>query len=104
MSDLNEDKKPKSEILGEDWLSFILGLLIFLLSLGVFFGSDLLGWGTKLSVWVDPAKALSVVSPAYAPEKGTVVKVEGQKVTIKKSDGKTSTIASLGGCLKTETW
>jgi uncharacterized membrane protein YadS len=93
MSDLTEEKKTKHEILGEDWLSFILGLLIFFLSLGVFFGSDLLGWGTKLSVWVDPAKALSVVSPAYAPEKGTVVKVEGQKVTIKKSDGKTSTIA-----------
>ena len=70
MSDLNEEKTPKPEILGEDWLSFILGLLIFLLSLGVFFGVDLLGWGTKLSVWVDPAKALSVVSPAYAAGKG----------------------------------
>jgi uncharacterized membrane protein YadS len=93
MSALNEEKTRKPEILGEDWLSFILGLLIFLLSLGVFAGSDLLGWGTKLSVWVDPGKALSVVSPAFEPVKGTVVKVEGQKVTIKKSDGKTSTIA-----------
>ncbi len=94
MSDLAEEKTTKHEILGEDWLSFILGLLIFFLSLGVFTGSDLLGWGTKLSVWVDPGKALSVVSPAYAPEKGTVVKVEGQKVTIKKSDGKESTIVT----------
>ena len=91
MSDLNEEKTPKREILGEDWLSFILGLLIFFLSLGVFFNVDLLGWGTKLSVWVDPGKALSVVSSAYEPAKGTVVKVEGQKVTIKKSDGKTGT-------------
>lgn len=78
--------------MGEDWLSFCLGLLIFLLSLGVFYGSDLLGWGTKLSVWVDPGNALSAVSPAYQPEKGTVVKVEGQKVTVQKSDGKQSTI------------
>ena len=88
----HEPKKPAG--LSEDWLSFCLGLLIFLLSLGVFYGGDLLGWGTKLDVWVDPAKALSVVSPAYAPEKGTVVKVEGQKVTIKKSDGKESTIVA----------
>jgi hypothetical protein len=98
MSDLNEAKTTKPEILGEDWLSFILGLLIFLLSLGVFAGSDLLGWGTKLSIWVDPGKALSVVSPAFEPVQGVVVKVEGQKVTIKKSDGKTSTIGSPALC------
>jgi uncharacterized membrane protein YadS len=91
---IDESKATKPAGMGEDWLSFCLGLLIFLLSLGVFYGGDLLGWGTKLSVWVDPGKALSVVSPAYAPEKGTVVKVEGQKVTIKKSDGKESTIVA----------
>jgi uncharacterized membrane protein YadS len=103
MSELNEAQTTKPAILGEDWLSFILGLLIFLLSLGVFAGSDLLGWGTKLSVWVDPGKALSVVSPAFEPVKGTVVKVEGQKVTIKKSDGKTSTIVASEDVSKLKT-
>lgn len=86
--------------ISEDWLSLWLGLLIFALSCGVFLGSDLLGWGTKLSVWVDPGKALSAISPAYAPQKGTVVKVEGQKVTIKKSDGKESTIVAEEGVSK----
>ncbi len=86
--------------LSEDWLAFCLGLLIFVLSLGVFQGGDLLGWGAKLGVWIDPSTALSVVSPAYAPEKGAVVKVEGQKVTIKKSDGKESTLVAPGDVSK----
>ncbi len=86
--------------ISEDWLSFLLGLLVFALSIGVFWGADLLGWGTKLGVWVDPGKALSVVSPAYAPEKGTVVKIDGQKVTIKKSDGKESTVTASGDVSK----
>ena len=80
--------------ISEDWLALFLGLFIFLLSLGPLWGADLLGWGAKLGVWTDPGKALSVASPAYAPEKGSVVKVEGQKVTIKKADGKESTITA----------
>lgn len=87
------EKKP---IISEDWMSLVLGVLVFLLSLGVFWGGDLLGWGAKLGVWADPSKAISAVSKAYVPEKGQVVKVEGQKVTIKKSDGKESTIVAEG--------
>ncbi|OGQ93591.1 MAG: hypothetical protein A2284_11600 [Deltaproteobacteria bacterium RIFOXYA12_FULL_61_11] len=50
----------------EDWWSVYLGLLVFLLSLGVLGGLDLLGWGVKFSVWADPLKALKAVSPEYA--------------------------------------
>lgn len=55
-------RKP---ILSEDWLSLWLGLFIFLLSLGVIFGIDLLGWGVKVSVWNDIGKAFSPVSATY---------------------------------------
>src|SRR5262249_27592798 len=51
---------------GEDWLSVWIGPLIFVLSLGVVGGVDLLGWGVSTSVWTDPAKALAPVSKAYA--------------------------------------
>ncbi len=50
----------------EDWLSVWIGLLIFVLSLGVFVGADLLGWGITTTVWTDLGKALAPVSKAYA--------------------------------------
>ena len=46
----------------EDWLALFLGLFIFVLSLGVFGGFDLLGWGVKTNVWIDPRKALTPFS------------------------------------------
>jgi uncharacterized membrane protein YadS len=55
-------RKP---ILSEDWLSLWLGLFIFLLSLGVIFGVDLLGWGVKVSTWNEIGKAFSPVSATY---------------------------------------
>src|SRR5215813_12435733 len=51
---------------GEDWLSVWIGLLIFVLSLGVLGGVDLLGWGVSTGVWTDLTKALAPVSKAYA--------------------------------------
>ena len=90
----------KARGISEDWLALWLGLLIFLLSLGVFWNTDILGWGFKMGVWTDPAKANSVASAAYAPAKGTVVKVDGPKVTIKKSDGKEATITANGDVSK----
>ncbi|MFA5111570.1 MAG: putative sulfate exporter family transporter, partial [Desulfobaccales bacterium] len=48
--------------ISEDWLSLWMGLLIFVLGLGVFVGLDLLGWGIKTNVWTDITKALSPVS------------------------------------------
>ncbi len=57
--------EPKAPGMSEDWLALFLGLLVFVISLGVMGGADLMGWGAKLGVWVDPGKALSAVSPAY---------------------------------------
>jgi hypothetical protein len=51
--------------ISEDWLSLILGLLIFFLSLGLVANVDLLGWVVKTDVWMDITKALSPVSKAY---------------------------------------
>ncbi len=56
----------------EDWLALWLGLLIFALSLGVFGGLDVLGWGVKTSVWIDVGKAISPFSKAYERVPGVV--------------------------------
>ena len=58
--------------ISEDWLSLWMGLLIFVLGLGVFVGIDLLGWGIKTSVWTDVTKALSPVSGTYKGMPGLV--------------------------------
>lgn len=78
--------------LNEDWLALILGLVFFALSLGVFAGVDLLGWGVKTSIWTKPSQALSVVSDKYAPIKGQVVKVEEQTLTVRTAAGKDKTV------------
>jgi uncharacterized membrane protein YadS len=52
--------------LSEDWLSVIIGLFVFVLSLGIFVGWDLLGWGIKTNVWVDASKALEAFSKPWA--------------------------------------
>ncbi len=56
--------------LSEDWLALWLGLFIFVLSLGVFGGLDVLGWGIKTNVWIDLGKALSPFSATYAKMPG----------------------------------
>jgi uncharacterized membrane protein YadS len=82
--------------LSEDWLALILGLLFFVLSLGVFGGADILGWGINTKTWIDPSKALSVVSKTYAPAKGEVIKVQGHQVTLKTAADKEETITVSG--------
>jgi len=52
--------------LSEDWLAVIIGLFVFVLSLGLFTGMDILGWGIMTKVWTDPSKALAPISAAYA--------------------------------------
>ena len=52
--------------ISEDWLSVWIGLFIFVLSLGVLVGADVLGWGVSTAVWTDLTKALAPVSKAYA--------------------------------------
>jgi uncharacterized membrane protein YadS len=50
----------------EDWLSVWIGFGVFVLSLGVFVGIDVLGWGVTTAVWTDLARALAPISRAYA--------------------------------------
>jgi uncharacterized membrane protein YadS len=52
--------------LSEDWLSVCIGLLVFVLALGLVAGPDLLGWVVRTSVWTDPARALGATSKSYA--------------------------------------
>ena len=56
----------RTQGISEDWLSVWIGLLVFVLSLGVLVGADLLGWVVTTSVWTDLSKALAPVSKAYA--------------------------------------
>src|SRR5208283_5852734 len=78
--------------LSEDWMSLWIGLFIFILSLGVFVGADLMGWGVTTAVWTDSSKALSPISKSFQGIKGEITKIEGQKLTLKKADGKEETI------------
>jgi uncharacterized membrane protein YadS len=57
--------EEKKQGIGEDWLSFWLGMVVFVLGLGYFFGLDLLGWGIKTNVWMDITKALAPVSDTF---------------------------------------
>ncbi|HUL54455.1 MAG TPA: putative sulfate exporter family transporter [Opitutaceae bacterium] len=52
--------------ISEDWLSLWIGLLVFVLALGVMFGVDVLGWVVTTSVWTDLSKALSPASKAFS--------------------------------------
>jgi uncharacterized membrane protein YadS len=53
--------------ISEDWLSLIIGLLIFALALGAVANVDLLGWLVSTATWTDLTTALKPVSAAYAP-------------------------------------
>lgn len=78
----------KKQGISEDWLSLWLGLVIFVISLFTFTGNDLMGWGVKTNVWTDLSKSIAPVSKAYVTVKGEVTKIDGNKVTLKKADGK----------------
>ncbi len=78
--------------ISEDWLALFLGLIIFLLSVGVFLKTDILGWAAGNSVWTDISKSTAPISKAFQPVKGEITKIDGQKVTIKKADGKEETL------------
>ena len=56
----------KSQGISEDWLSLIIGLMVFVLVLGLVGGEDILGWAVTTGEWTDPSKALAPVSKAYA--------------------------------------
>jgi uncharacterized membrane protein YadS len=60
------DNVELSPRISEDWLSLIVGILIFALALAGIANVDLLGWGVTTTVWTDVGKALAPVSKAYA--------------------------------------
>jgi uncharacterized membrane protein YadS len=57
------EQKPKWN---EDWLALWIGLAIFVVSLGMLAGVDLLGWVVKTKPWVEPSQALTPLSNDYA--------------------------------------
>jgi uncharacterized membrane protein YadS len=57
--------EEKRQGIGEDWLSFWLGMVVFVLGLAYFIGLDLLGWGIKTNVWIDITKSLAPVSATF---------------------------------------
>ncbi|MBI5527098.1 MAG: putative sulfate exporter family transporter [Deltaproteobacteria bacterium] len=59
------EEKKSALLSSEDWWSVWVGLGIFLLSLGVLGGVDLLGWGAKFHVWLDPSASVKAISPGY---------------------------------------
>src|SRR5438046_4970301 len=52
--------------IGEDWLAFWLGLLLFVLALAPLAGFDLLGWAVRTKVWTDLTQALAPVAASYS--------------------------------------
>lgn len=86
--------------ISEDWLALVLGLIIFGLSLGSFQGTDILGWAAKAGVWIDPGKAITTISAKYQSVAGAITKIDGQKITVKKKDGKEATVSFEGDVAK----
>ena len=62
----------KASRINEDWLAVLLGLLVFVLSLGILAGADLLGWAITTAVWTDLTKALRPVSKTFSALPGLV--------------------------------
>src|SRR3989449_5276221 len=61
---------PTAKGISEDWLSVWIGLLVFVLALGMLAGMDVLGWVVTTGVWTDLSKALNPVSKAYSALSG----------------------------------
>lgn len=62
--------EEKKSGINEDWLSLWLGLFLFVLSLGVMGGVDILGWGVKPNMWTDVSTAVGPISKNYAAMSG----------------------------------
>lgn len=84
--------EEKKRGVSEDWLAFWLAVIIFLISLLAYTGVDPLGWIVSTKVWTDSSKAIAPVGKAYQSLKGEITKIEDNKLTIKKADGKEETV------------
>src|SRR5260221_11636777 len=60
------DNVPLAPRISEDWLSLIIGLLIFALALAGLANINLLGWVVTTSVWTNLGQALKTVSNSYS--------------------------------------
>ncbi len=83
-----EQKKGVSE----DWLAFWLAVIIFIISLFSYAGIDPLGWVVRTKEWTDSSKAIAPTGKIYQSVKGEITKIDGNKITIKKADGKEEAI------------
>jgi uncharacterized membrane protein YadS len=61
-----EKMNGKTKGISEDWLSLVMGLLIFVLALGLLRGADILGWVVTTAIWTNLSVALAPVSKTYA--------------------------------------
>jgi uncharacterized membrane protein YadS len=59
------DNVALSPRISEDWLSLVIGILIFLLALAGLVNVDLLGWVVTTSVWTNIGQALKTASNSY---------------------------------------
>ncbi len=82
----------KKGVLNEDWLAFWLAVILFLVSLLAYKGIDPFGWVVSTKEWLQIEKALGPVGKKYQGVKGEIVKIEGNKLTIKTKDGKEQTV------------
>lgn len=81
-------EEEKREIIGEDWLAFLIAIVIFAISLLSYTGVDIFGWAVSTKEWTTLSKAITPTSSSYVPLKGQITKIDGNKVTLKKADGK----------------
>jgi uncharacterized membrane protein YadS len=65
ISERRADNVALAPRVSEDWLSLIIGLLIFLLALAGLANVNLLGWVVTTSVWTNLGQALKTVSNSY---------------------------------------
>jgi uncharacterized membrane protein YadS len=84
--------EEKKGLLNEDWLAFWMAVVLFAISLLSFAGVDVFGWIVSTKEWTKLEKAMAPVSAKLTPLKGEITKIDGNKVTIKKADGKEETI------------
>jgi uncharacterized membrane protein YadS len=84
--------EEKRGLLNEDWLAFWLAVVLFAISLLSFAGVNVFGWIVSTKEWTKLEKAMAPVSAKLTPLKGEITKIDGNKVTIKKADGKEETI------------
>ncbi|GAB5047098.1 putative sulfate exporter family transporter [Thermodesulfovibrio sp. TK110] len=84
--------EEKKKGVSEDWLAFWLAIVIFLISLLSYTGFDPLGWVVSTKEWTDSSKAIAPTGKFYQTLKGEITKIDGNKLTIKKADGKEETV------------